>query len=75
MEFARQEYWSGLPFPSLGDLPDQGIQPASSAVSGQFFTAELPGKLVIALQTGKTCYVIGVSLVCRISSNTGVSKL
>ena len=26
MEFSRQEYWGGLPFPSLGDLPDQGIK-------------------------------------------------
>ena len=31
MGFPRQEYWSGLPFPSLGDLPDPGIQPASLA--------------------------------------------
>ena len=29
MEFSRQEYWSGLPFPSLGDLPDLGIEPGS----------------------------------------------
>ena len=29
MGFSRQEYWSGLPFPSLGDLPDPGIEPAS----------------------------------------------
>ena len=32
MEFSRQEYWSGLPFPFPGDLPDQGIEPASPAV-------------------------------------------
>jgi len=31
MEFSRQEYWSGLPFPSLGDLPDPGIKPTSLA--------------------------------------------
>ena len=30
MEFTRQEYWSGLPFPSLGDLPDPGIEPTSA---------------------------------------------
>ena len=29
MEFSRQKYWSGLPFPSLGDLPDSGIEPVS----------------------------------------------
>jgi len=31
MEFSKQEYWSGLPFPSPGDLPDSGIKPASLA--------------------------------------------
>ena len=30
--FSRQEYWSGLPFPSLGDLPDSGIEPGSPAL-------------------------------------------
>ena len=32
MGFSRQEYWSGLPFPSLGDLPDPGIEPGSPAL-------------------------------------------
>ena len=32
MEFSRQEYWSGLPFPSPGDLPDSGIEPRSPAL-------------------------------------------
>ena len=32
MEFSRQEYWSGLPFPSPGDLPDPGIEPRSPAL-------------------------------------------
>ena len=31
MGFSRQEYWNGLPFPSLGNLPDQGIEPTSPA--------------------------------------------
>ena len=39
MGFPRQEYWSGVPFPSLGDLPDPGIEPMSSALAGGFFTA------------------------------------
>ena len=38
--FTRQEYWSGLPFPSPGDLPNQGIKPASPALEGGFFTIE-----------------------------------
>ena len=38
MEFLRQEYKSRLPFPSPGDLPDPGIEPASPALAGGFFT-------------------------------------
>ena len=37
--FPRQEYWSGLPFPSLGDLPDPGIEPSSPALAGSLFTS------------------------------------
>ena len=44
MEFSRQEFWSGLPFPSPGDLPDSGIKPMSPALVGGFFTIEPPGK-------------------------------
>ena len=46
MEFSRQEYWSGLPFPSPGDLPNPRITPASlasPAVAGRFFTSAPPG--------------------------------
>ena len=40
MEFSRQEYWSGLPFSSPGDLPDLGIKPVSPALrAGRFFTS------------------------------------
>ena len=45
MGLYRQEYWSGLPFPSPGHLPDPGIEPASSTLAGRFLTAGLPGKL------------------------------
>ena len=46
MGFPRQEYWSGLPFPSPGDLPDLGIKPASPALAGGFFTtSECPWSL------------------------------
>ena len=46
MKFPKQEYWSGLPFPSPGDLPDPGIEPESPELAGRFFTAEPPGKPV-----------------------------
>ena len=38
MGFPRQEYWSGLPWPPPGDLPNPGIEPASPALAGGFFT-------------------------------------
>ena len=44
LRFPRQEYWSGLPCPPPGDLPDPGIKPAASALAGGFFTTEPPGK-------------------------------
>ena len=44
MGFPKQEYWSGLSFPSPGDLPDLGIQHASPALAGGFFTTEPHGK-------------------------------
>ena len=45
VEFSRQEYWSGLTFPPPpGGLPDAGIKPTSPALTGGFFTSELPGK-------------------------------
>ena len=44
MGFSRQEYWSGLPFPSSGDLPDPGIEPRSPALQADSFPTELQGK-------------------------------
>ena len=44
MEFSRQEYWSGMPFPSSGAFPDPGTEPTSPALAGGFFTTEPPGK-------------------------------
>jgi len=44
MEFSRQEYWSGLPFPSPGDLPDPGIKPGSPALQAVSLPSEPPEK-------------------------------
>ena len=44
MEFPRQEYWSGFPFPSPGDPPNPGIEPVSPTLEGGFFTTEPSGK-------------------------------
>ena len=44
MGFSRQEYWSGLPFPSPGDLPKPGIEPRSPTLQADALTSEPPGK-------------------------------
>ena len=44
MGFSRQEYWSGWPFPSPGDLPDPGIEPRSPALQADALLSEPPGK-------------------------------
>ena len=56
LEFSRQKYWSCLPFPAPGDLPDPGFEPAclaSSCIGRQVFTTVLPGKprFIIAFNT------------------------
>ena len=44
MEFSRQEYWSGLPFPSPGDLPDPGTEPRFPTLQAVALPSESPGK-------------------------------
>ena len=44
MGFSRQEYWSGLPFPSPGDLPDSGIEPRSPALQADVLPSKPSGK-------------------------------
>ena len=60
MGFSRQEYWSGLPFPSPGDLPNPGIKPGSvtsPALAGGFFTTMPPGNpLEWIYGISKLCY-------------------
>ena len=47
MGFSSQEYWSGLPFPSPGDLPDPGIEPKSPMLQADALSSEPPGKILI----------------------------
>jgi len=53
MGFPSQEYWSGLPFPSPGDLPDPGIE-SISALAGGFFTTEPLGNLDVTVSMWQT---------------------
>ena len=50
MGFSRQEYWSGLPFPSPGDCPDPGIKPGSPTLEADALTSEPPGKPIYVLE-------------------------
>ena len=50
MGFSRQEHWTGLPFPTPGDLPDSGIEPKSPPVAGGFSTAHPLGKTLVLPQ-------------------------
>ena len=49
MKFSRQEYWSGLPCPSLGDLPNSGIEPRSPTLQADSLSFELPRKTICLL--------------------------
>ena len=49
MGFSRQEYWSGLPVPSPGDLPGPEIEPMSPTLQADTLTSELPGKPIFQL--------------------------
>ena len=55
MGFPRQEYWSVLPFPSSGDLPDPRIQPVSPALAHRFFITEPPGSPFFSVKDPKIC--------------------
>ena len=52
MGFSRQEYWSGFPFPSQGDLPNPGIEPGSPAFQADTLTSEPPGSTMLRTSFG-----------------------
>ena len=61
MGFSRQEYWSGLPFPSPGDLPDPGIKPRSPALQADALTSEPQGKPFHSFMKVPYNYCISIS--------------
>jgi len=88
MGFPRQEYWSGLPFPSLGNFPDPGVEPGSPALAGGFFTAEPPGKpalshtykLIINKYFALFCIlssksIMGITLTAHLNLHTSAQQL
>ena len=59
MEFFRQEYWSGLPFPSPGDIPDPSIKPPSPELQADALPPEPPGKPNVVYTILPLIYQIG----------------
>ena len=59
MGFSRQAYWSGLSFPSPGDLPDPGIEPGSPALQADSLLSESPGKplIIMTILLTRACYL------------------
>ena len=66
MGYPRQEYWSGLPFPSPGDLPDPGIEPRSPALQADALPSEPPGSL--------TLYVLNYTIAVYVTPALGAVK-
>ena len=65
MRLPWQEYWSGLPFPSPGDLPDPGIEPVSPALAGRFFTTEsLVNKALYFIKNSKDSEDLSREFIC-----------
>ena len=79
MGLSRREYWSGLPFPSPGDLPDPGIDPGSPALESDALTSELtsgPGKpttqwekVLVKSDLAFHSHFIRLYLICNASQN------
>ena len=58
MEFSRQEYWSGLPCPSPGDLPDPGIEPGSPTLQADSLPSESLGKPIYIQNKNQLCGIL-----------------
>ena len=69
MGFSRQEYWSGLPFPSPGDLPNPGIEPRSPEFQAETLPSEPPGK---PRQLGRKWQPTGVTLAGKSHGQRGL---
>ena len=66
MEFFRQEYWSGLPCPPPGDLPDPRIEPTSPALQADSLLLSRRGSPKESLKTGKVDSQVSIHLVSRV---------
>ena len=69
MRFSRQEYWSGLPFPSPGDLSDPGIEPKSPSLQADALPSEPPGKPIQYCRFSLVIYFIHSSIYIYVYPN------
>ena len=70
LEFSRQEYWSGLPFPSPEDLPDSGSEHSSLALQADSLPSEPPGKPLIMAEAG-----VKLGIHCILGGELGAARL
>ena len=71
MEFSRQEYSSGLPFPSPGDLPDPGIEPGSPALQADALPSEPPGNQGASeSEVAQSCPTLGDPMDCSLPASS-----
>ena len=76
MEFSRQEYWSGLPFPSPGDLPNPGIEPRSPTLQADVLPSEPPGKpfrhtaATVAAKSLQSCPTLSDPMDCSLQGSS-----
>ena len=84
MRFSREEYWSGLPFPSPGDLPNQWIELGSATLQADYLQSEPPGKPIILVISDNKHITLYISikyaggteqLCCVIGKNNIVNQL
>ena len=75
MEFSRQEYWSGLPFPSPGHLPDPGIVPGSPGLQADSLPLSHQGSPLGEKECGKLCWVIRNSSRQSITFHPGMPSM
>ena len=74
MGFSRQEYWSGLPFPSPEDLPDRGIEPGSLALQADALPSEPPGKSCASASTCSSSEIGVGRAICLVGLASGWLK-
>ena len=78
MEFSRQDYWSGLPFPSPGKLPNPGTEPRSPALQANSLPSEPPGKpqaIVLSVLVAQSCLTLCNPMDCSLPGTSAYGIL